>query len=66
MPTTTIEQAAEIALRHYLAGRLGEAESVSRQILAAQPNHADALRVLGLVAQGVGRHDVAAHRLAQS
>ena len=55
----TIPQALQIAIQHHRPGRLADAERVYRQILAASPNHADALRSLGLIAHQVGRHDLA-------
>ena len=55
----TIPEALEIAIQHHRAGRLGEAEALYRQILAAQPDHADALHLLGVVAHQVGRHEAA-------
>src|SRR5271168_3178743 len=55
----TISEAFQMALQHHQAGRLAEAETLYRQILAVQPNHADALHFLGVMAQQVGRHDAA-------
>lgn len=55
----TIQQAFALALQHHQAGRLGEAEALYRQILAVQPNHADALHFLGVIAHQVGRSDLA-------
>jgi protein O-GlcNAc transferase len=55
----TIPQAFEFALQHHQAGRLAEAEALYRQILAAQPNHADALHLLGVIAHQSGRQDLA-------
>jgi protein O-GlcNAc transferase len=55
----TIPQAFEIALRHHRAGKLKDAESIYREILAAQPNHAEALHHLGVIAHQLGRHDAA-------
>jgi predicted O-linked N-acetylglucosamine transferase (SPINDLY family) len=45
---------------------LAEAERVYLQILAAQPNHADALHHLGVIAQQSGRHDVAVEWIRQA
>ena len=39
----------ETALQHHQAGRLGEAEALYREILAANPDDADALQLLGLL-----------------
>jgi protein O-GlcNAc transferase len=55
----TIPQAFELALQHHRAGRLSDAEALYRQILTVQPKHAEASRLLGVIAQRVGRHDLA-------
>lgn len=47
------------ALRHHQAGRFTEAEQIYQQILAIDPQHADALHLLGMVAYQTGRHDAA-------
>ena len=39
-----------VGLKLHQAGRLAEAEAWYRRVLAAQPNHADALHLLGVVA----------------
>jgi len=46
-------------LAHHQAGRLAQAEMHYRDTLALQPDHADALHLLGVIASQVGRHDVA-------
>jgi len=61
----TIPQAFDIALQHHQAGRLAEAEALYRQILAQQPQHADALHGLGLIACATGQH-AGAFRLISS
>ena len=55
----TIPDALAIARQHHLAGHLQEAEQIYRQILAVEPNHADALHLLGVLAHQVGEHLVA-------
>jgi protein O-GlcNAc transferase len=62
----TIPQAFQIALQHHRAGRLAEAEALYRQILAAQPNHADAVHFLGVIAHQAGRHGVAVDWIRQA
>ena len=59
MQTVTIPQALELAIQHHRAGRLAEAEAIYRQILDREPNHADALQLLGVVAHQVGRNEIA-------
>jgi len=63
--TVTIQQAFALALQHHQAGRLAEAEAFYRQVLAAQPNHPDALHLLGVVALQTGRHDLAVEWIRQ-
>jgi protein O-GlcNAc transferase len=52
----TIPEALAIAVQHHRAGQLREAETIYRQILAADPNHHDAWHLLGLIACQVGKH----------
>ena len=66
MPELTIQQAFDLALQHHKAGRLPEAEHLYRQILAQQPNHADALHLLGVIAHQVGQHDAAVELIHQA
>ena len=40
---------------HHRAGRLGEAERLYRRILEMEPEHADGLHLLGMVALQAGR-----------
>ncbi len=53
--THAIEMGFQQALRLHRAGRLAEAEQFYRQILAAVPNHADSLHMLGVLALQSGR-----------
>jgi tetratricopeptide (TPR) repeat protein len=45
------------AFRRHQAGRLIDAETLYRQILAFDPGHADALHLLGVIAHQRGRND---------
>ncbi len=46
-------------LRLHQAGNLSAAESLYRQILALEPDHADAMQFLGLIAHQAGQHEAA-------
>ncbi len=50
----TTQPALQTALDHHRAGRVADAERICRQLLQAEPRNADALRLLGLVAQQRG------------
>ncbi|MGA2064341.1 MAG: tetratricopeptide repeat protein [Thermoguttaceae bacterium] len=55
----TIPEALALAARHHQAGRLQAAEQIYRHILAAEPNQADALHMLGVIAYQLRKHAVA-------
>jgi protein O-GlcNAc transferase len=55
-----------VGRRHHQAGRLSEAEACYRRVLAAQPDHADALHLLGIIAHQAGRHDLAVGLIGQA
>lgn len=62
----TIPEAINLAMQHHQAGRLQEAEALYRQVLQVQPDNADALHFLGLIAHHLGRHDVAVELIGKS
>jgi predicted O-linked N-acetylglucosamine transferase (SPINDLY family) len=49
----------DVALELHQSGRRDEAERIYREILDADPDHRDALHLLGVVAYEAGRHDEA-------
>ena len=51
----TISEALAIAIQHHQAGRLQAAEQIYRQILQVEPNHADAIHLLGVIASPSGQ-----------
>ena len=55
-----------VGLKLHQAGQLAEAEVCYRRVLAAQPNHADALHLLGVVAHQLGRSDLAVELIRQA
>jgi predicted O-linked N-acetylglucosamine transferase (SPINDLY family) len=55
----TLQQQLESGRSHHRAGRLAEAETIYRQILSQNPNHTEALHLLGLIAGQYGNDDQA-------
>jgi predicted O-linked N-acetylglucosamine transferase (SPINDLY family) len=62
----TLQQQLELGLSHHQSGRLAEAERMYRQVLAEQPDHADALHLLGVLAARAGRLDAAAELIRRA
>lgn len=54
------------AMLHHRQGRLGDAEAACRAVLSEQPRHADALRLLGIIAHQTGRVDLAIESIAKA
>ncbi|MGF7175140.1 tetratricopeptide repeat protein [Azospirillum doebereinerae] len=61
-PRPDTESLLSGALSHHRAGRLDEAETAYRAVIEADPNHADALHLLGLLYHQCG-HQADAERL---
>ncbi len=57
--SVTLAQALDIAVQHQQGGNLRKAEEIYRQILQADPNHADALQLLGAIAFQTGHTEAA-------
>ncbi|MDI1301666.1 MAG: tetratricopeptide repeat protein [bacterium] len=51
----TLDRAMDLASQHHAAGRLQQAEVQLRHILEAQPGHAFALHLLGVIAHQAGK-----------
>jgi len=66
MPAVTIPAALELAVQHHEAGRLVDAEVIYRQILAVQPNHAEAHHLLGVIAHQAGRDEAAVELIGRA
>jgi protein O-GlcNAc transferase len=58
-PNAKISALFAAAVGHHRSRRLAEAEQLYREILAIDPNHADANHYLGSLASQVGRNDIA-------
>ena len=55
----TIPEAFAIAVKLHQSGQLPAAKQIYEQILAAKPDHVDALHLLGVIASQSGQFDVA-------
>ena len=61
-----VREAFAHAVRLHQSGRLGEAETLYRQILQADPGHSDALHFLGVLAHQAGRHEAAVELIGKA
>ena len=59
MTAPSVAQLCQRALSHHQAGQWSEAESLYRQIIAQEPDHADALNLLGVLLYQRGRNEEA-------
>jgi predicted TPR repeat methyltransferase len=67
--TTVVSDAGGLlaaGLEHHRAGRLDKAVACYQQLLAVQPNHADALHLRGIVAHQVAQYDLAVELIRQA
>lgn len=55
--SVTIPQAIALALGHHQSGSLRDAEDIYRQVLSVDPNHFDALHLLGVLLHQSGQHN---------
>ena len=62
----TTPEALALATQHHQAGRLQAAAGIYRQILQAEPHHAEATHRLGLIAHQVGQHATAVEYLGRA
>ena len=53
----SVRDTLELAVEHHRAGRLDQAEALYRKVIAIQPNEADALHLLGMLAHQQGHYD---------
>jgi len=66
LKTVAIPQVFALALQHHQMGRLEEAEMLYGRILAVQPDHAEALHHLGLIAYQTRRHELAVEQIGKA
>ena len=57
--STNLQKTMELAVQHHNGGDLGKAESIYQQVLQTDPNHPDALHLLGVVSHQAGNNDCA-------
>ena len=62
----TVTEALAIAIQHHQGGRLQAAEQIYRRILEVEPNQADALHLLGVIAHQTGKHEVAVEYIGRA
>jgi predicted O-linked N-acetylglucosamine transferase (SPINDLY family) len=62
----TLSEALATGLAHHRAGHLDLAEEIYRRILAAEPEHAEALHLVGLVAHQRGQHQLAIEHIRRA
>jgi predicted O-linked N-acetylglucosamine transferase (SPINDLY family) len=62
----TISAALATAIQDHQAGRLQAAEQIYRQILAVEPNQADAWHLLGVVSAQLGQHQAGIEHIRQA
>ena len=63
---TTPDALLRQALAHHQAGRLSQAAELYQRILAAEPEHADSLNLLGVIATQSGRPELALDYLGRA
>lgn len=56
----------QVAIQHHQLGRLQEAGRIYQSVLARNPNHPDALHLLGVVAHQLGQHQQAAQLISRA
>ena len=55
----SISETLQKALKHHQKGELQQAEAIYRQVLQLEPNNADALHLLGMIAYRAGKNETA-------
>ena len=55
--TLTLQQALDLAIQHHSAGDLPSAENIYQLILQTDPDHPDALHLLGVISHQKGENE---------
>lgn len=61
-----VQQTMQSAVEAHRTGKLAEAEKLYKQVLAADQNHVDAWRLLGVVAGQVGKFEIAVQLIGRA
>ncbi|MBL7007131.1 MAG: FkbM family methyltransferase [Spirochaetia bacterium] len=64
--TPTLQQSLDLAMKQLKAGRLSEAEIAYQKILETDPNHSDALHLLGVIALQRGDNRLAVELISKA
>jgi predicted O-linked N-acetylglucosamine transferase (SPINDLY family) len=59
MNSIEIRETLSLGIQHHQAGRLADAEAAYRKVLAVEPNQADALHLLGIIASQTNNPQIA-------
>ncbi len=62
----TIKDALDFAVGRHNEGKLREAENIYRKILEKEPNNADALHLMGLIAHQEGKYEEAVRNISRA
>jgi len=63
---STISESLTLAVEHHQAGRLQHAERLYQEVLRADPNQADALHLMGVMAHQTGKHEIAVEQIRRA
>ena len=66
MTQMTLNETLQIGRRHHQTGRWAEAEKIYHQVLAQQPNHPEALHLLGMLAGQRGQLNTAVELIGRT
>jgi protein O-GlcNAc transferase len=61
-----IQELVDSGRRLHQEGKLREAEPIYRQVLAAQPDHADTWQLLGMLSHATGKHEAAIEAISRA
>ena len=64
--TLTLQQALDLAVQNHTAGDLSKAEDIYQQILQTDPNHPEALHLLGVISHQAGENDRAVNLITKA